>query len=198
MKLRLVHFVWLFCLLAGIGFLLARPAPPTAEDTVSPIAGPGIQAVFSLTDHNGQPVTQASWPDKYLIVYFGFTHCPDVCPLGLNKIAEALNQLNAGQLDKLQPVFITVDPERDDVAALKAYVPLFHDKIVGLTGTPEQVDAVKKTFRVYAEKAGNGQDYMVNHSAFTYLMNPDGSLNNVFAHEATADELAEGFRKALQ
>ncbi len=199
MKLRPVHFVWIFCLLAGAALLLARPqqAPAPRPAATPAIAGPGIKAEFSLTDHNGQAVTEKSWPDKYLVVYFGFTHCPDVCPLGLNRIAEALGKLNETQLEKLQPLFVTVDPARDDAASLAQYVPLFHDKIVGMTGTQDQINAVKKSFRVYAEKAGDGPDYMVNHSAFTYLMNPDGSLHDVFPHEATADELAEGFRKAL-
>jgi cytochrome oxidase Cu insertion factor (SCO1/SenC/PrrC family) len=197
MKQPVFRYIGILALFLVIGAVLGErartPPPPTQPiETKAVAGGSGIVSKFTLTDHNGQTVTENSWPDKYLLVYFGFTHCPDICPLGLNKIAEALKSLPKKKLEKIQPLFITVDPSRDDAAALKTYVPLFHQKIIGLTGTEDQIAEVKKSFKVYAEKSGDGKDYMVNHSAFTYVMNPNGSLNDVFGHDVTADELSDG------
>lgn len=160
--------------------------------------GAVVTAAFSLVDHTGKNVTAASWPGKYMLVYFGFTHCPDVCPLGLNKMAEALDSLDAKTRTKIQPLFVTVDPDRDDTAALAQYVPLFMPDLVGLTGTAAQIDAAKKSFRVYAQRTGDGPDYMVNHSAFTYLMKPDGSLAHVFPHDTTGADMGQFLVKYLK
>jgi protein SCO1/2 len=197
MTFRPALFAWILCAIAVVAFLALRyplggSVKPTMDNAVMETAGTeGITARFTLMDHKGTTVTANSWPSKHLLVYFGFTHCPDVCPLGLNKIAEALGKLDPQAREKIQPVFITVDPERDDVAALAAYVPLFAPDLVGLTGSVEAIEAAKKSFRVYAKREGKGPDYMVNHSAFTYLMRQDGSLAHVFSHDVSADDMAE-------
>lgn len=172
-------------LLAVASLWVLRPPVPTE----SSVAGAAIGGPFTLIDHNGRAVTEKSWPGKYLLVYFGFTHCPDVCPLGLTTIAEALNGLPEATVKKIQPLFITVDPERDTAKSLHAYIPLFHEKLLGLTGSVAEIEKVKKDWRVYAEKQGSGADYMVNHSAFTYLMAPDGTLAHIFAHDTKPEEM---------
>lgn len=200
MTLRPAHISWILCTIALVvffgAFFIVRPHPPH-EPVPTAVAG-HVRAEFTLTDHLGKSVTAASWPGKYMLVYFGFTHCPDVCPLGLNKMAEALDTLDTAQRVLVQPVFITVDPERDDVAALAEYVPLFMPDLVGLTGTAAQIDSAKKSFRVYAQREGDGPDYMVNHSAFTYLMGPDGSLAHVFSHDTTAPDMGAFLAKYLK
>ena len=189
--LKPYHLAWIVCLVAaGLYFMLPKKAPVETSDSSSPVAGSSVGGPFTLTDHDGHLVTDKSWPGEYLLVYFGFTYCPDVCPLGLNRITDAMNKLPQDIQERIRPVFITVDPERDTVEELKKYVALFHPRMVGLTGTPEQIDEVKKTYRVYAEKEGDSEHYMVNHSAYTYLMAPDGTLEAIFSHDTTVDEMA--------
>ena len=120
--------------------------------TPSPLAGVPLGGPFALTNQDGKAVTEGSWPGRYLLIYFGFTHCPDICPLGLTKMAEALQALPKETAAKIQPILITVDPARDTAKDLKEYVRLFYPTLQGLTGTQDQVDAVVKTYRVYAQK----------------------------------------------
>jgi protein SCO1/2 len=191
MKTRPSSIAWMLCLLIGIslaGIYLANKSMPPAGEASS---YQGVGGPFTLTDQNGRPVTEKSWSGKYLLVYFGFTHCPDVCPTGLNRIAEALNALPSQTIDKIQPIFITVDPARDKVEDLKTYVALFHPKLIGLTGTETQIEQVESAYKVYAQKQGDGPDYMVNHSAFTYLQDPYGKVIALFSHEITAEEMAK-------
>lgn len=169
---------------------------------------------FTLTDHMGNRVTEKSWPQKYLLVYFGFTHCPDICPRGLSTLTEALNKTSATALEKIQPVFITVDPARDTAEVLKEYMKAFHPKFLALTGSEAEIDAVKKAYRVYAEDPsqnhGQGHEHghgghdhsqsmgMINHSAFTYLMAPDGTLAHIFGHDATSAEIAKTLNSTVK
>lgn len=168
-----------------------------AETTPDP-AMPGVQigGAFSLTDHNGKAVTEKDYAGSYTLVFFGFASCPEVCPTELQKMARALEILGAEKAAKIQPIFITVDPERDTPEALKAYVAEFHPKLVGLTGTAEQIEAVKKAYRVYATKQQmEGMDgYMMDHSAFTYLMGPDGANLAIYPAKDTAEQIAEDLK----
>ncbi len=195
--MRMPVLSWMICvigLLSVAALWVVRPPVPT-ESPSQNVAGVTVGGPFSLIDQDGHTKTDKSWQGKYLILYFGFTHCPDVCPLGLNNITEALNALPEETVEKIQPVFITVDPLRDDVAALKNYVPLFHKKLVGLTGTEKQIEAVKTSYRVYAQKQGAGPNYMVNHSAFTYLIAPNGELLHAFPHNTAPSEMADAIKK---
>lgn len=203
MKLRLYHIVWVICIiLAAVFFLFSMPRQPA--DTISlakttAIAGAdGFGGAFTLTDHHGKQVTEKSWPDKYLILYFGFTFCPDVCPLGMTTIASALEKLSPETQAKIQPIFITVDPDRDTADVLKQYVPLFNPNFIGLTGTHEQIDHVKKLYKIYAEKDGDGKEYMINHSAFTYLIAPNGELVGLYAHETSSEDMAKNIRSVIE
>ena len=141
--------------------------------TASLVGGP-----FALEDTNGKQITDRDFRGKYMLVYFGYTYCPDVCPTTLNEVADALDHLGA-KANRLQPVFITVDPKRDTPAVMKQYVAAFTPRLIGLTGSDEQIAKVAKEYRVYyaEHRTGPGpNDYTMDHSSVLYLMGPDGSF----------------------
>ncbi|MEA2907489.1 MAG: hypothetical protein QOI12_4876 [Alphaproteobacteria bacterium] len=159
-----------------------------------PIGGP-----FSLIDQSGARRTDADFRGKLMLVYFGFTYCPDVCPTDLLQISLAVDQLGqAGEM--VQPVFITVDPERDTPEHLKQYLPLLHPRFVGLTGDAVAIQEAAGAYRVYYKKVewgGDGSDYTVDHSAFIYLMGREGEYLGFFPPGASAERLAETIRPRL-
>ena len=158
-----------------------------------PIGGP-----FALTDQTGTRRTDADFRGKVLLVYFGFTYCPDICPTDLQQMGTAVDRLGpAGEL--VQPVFITVDPERDTAAHLKEYMPLFHPRFVGLTGDAAAIAAAAGAYRVYFEKVerADKSDYTVNHSAFIYMIGRDGEYLGFFPPGTSAERLAEAMRPSL-
>lgn len=136
------------------------------------------EGYFSLIDQDGNPVTEKSWPGKYLLVFFGFTHCPDICPVTLQKISAVIDKLGSADAAKMQTLFITVDPERDTPDVMKQYVSNFDKSILGLTGTVRQVKDAEDDFKVYAAKVPDkdGKGYSYNHSGFAYLMSPKGKM----------------------
>lgn len=181
--------------------LLERPAAhraQTADPTPPALGGP-----FSLVDHRGRPVTDEDFRGEWMLVYFGYTYCPDICPTGLLNMGQALDGLGAAAHD-IRPIFITIDPERDTVEALAQYVGHFHPRLVGLTGTPEQVAEAARAYRVYYARAPAAQgqedqdaaDYLMDHSGFTYLMGPDGRLRALFGHGTGPEEMAARIREA--
>lgn len=157
---------------------------------------PLVGGNFTLEDMNGTPFTQENLKndDKiFSIIYFGFTHCPDVCPEELDKLGEMLNELEKSNI-KLQPIFITCDPARDSPDVIKEYLQDFHPSIIGLTGTYEAVKSCCKKFRVYFSTPPNvkpGQDYLVDHSIFFYLMDSEGNYVDVIGREVESKEGAE-------
>jgi len=157
-----------------------------------------IGGPFTLVGPDGQPVTEKSWPGKLLLVDFGYRFCPDVCPTNLQTVAAALETLGP-DAERVQPLFITIDPERDGREAMNAYTAQFHPRLLGLTGTPERIAAVAKTFRVYYRKVPGGAPdaYSMDHSAFTYLVGAGGIVIKLFNHDTTADQIAAGVRESL-
>ena len=155
---------------------------------------------FSLVDHTGRRVTEADFAGQSKLMFFGYTYCPDMCPLGLATIAAAYDQLDPAEQAQLVPIFVTVDPERDTVDAIADYVDLFHPAMVGLTGTAEETDAAARAYRVYYRKAESesATDYLVDHSTFTYLMDGDNHYVTHFGHDASPADLVEGIRRHLQ
>lgn len=140
--------------------------------------GPTVGGPFTLVSDTGRTVTDRDFRGKYMLVYFGYTYCPDVCPTTLNSVAQAMDKLGAKAKD-VQPIFITVDPERDKPAVVKQYVSAFSPSLIGLTGSPEQIAAVAKEYRVYYAKHVTGpgpNDYSMDHSSIIYLMGPDGKF----------------------
>jgi cytochrome oxidase Cu insertion factor (SCO1/SenC/PrrC family) len=160
-----------------------------------PIGGP-----FALIDHRGKPRTDKDFRGKMLLVYFGFTSCVDVCPTDLQNIGLALEKLGpAGTA--IQPLFITVDPERDTPRRLAAYVPSFHPTLVGLSGSAAAVRQAADAYRVWYRKGPKGQGsltgYDVDHSAAIYLMDRDGKYVDFFPPGTPADRMAEILRRVL-
>jgi cytochrome oxidase Cu insertion factor (SCO1/SenC/PrrC family) len=151
-----------------------------------PIGGP-----FALIDHTGQPRTDTDFRGKLLLIYFGYTNCPDICPADLMQIGLAMNGLGpAGEA--VQPLFITLDPERDTAARLADYVPLFHPRLIGLTGSAEEIRRVALAFKVYyAKYPPDSTDYLVDHSSFVYLIDGAGNYIGFFPPGTTADRMIE-------
>lgn len=168
------------------------------------VGGPDTSAVaiggpFQLTDTSGRTVGQDVLKGKWSVVFFGFTHCPDICPTTLFEMAQVEPLLGPAVKD-LQTVFISVDPGRDTVAQMKAYVAndAFPKQLIGLTGTPAQVDAAAKAYRVYYQKVGEGDDYQVNHAAYSYLMNPKGRFTCVLPYDLTPEQTAAKIQAAMK
>ena len=163
-----------------------------------------IGGPFTLVDGDGRTVTERDFMGKWMLIYFGYTFCPDVCPTSLSVVAGALDKLEPAQADKVVPVLITVDPARDTPAVMKDYAAAFHPRMVGLTGSPEQVAAVMKAYKVYAARAKSpagetdDQTYTVDHSSILYLVGPDGRFVAHFPHGTGADDLAAALRKHLK
>lgn len=157
----------------------------------SAIAGgsAAIGGPFTLVDHKGRTVTDTDVIDGPTLIYFGFTYCPDVCPIDTARLAEATDLL-AEQGHDVTPVFITVDPDRDTPEAMADYVELLHEDMIGLTGTPEQVDVASKAYKTYYRKNGEGEDYLMDHSTFTYFVDQTG-FREFFRRDASAAEVAE-------
>ena len=161
--------------------------------------GVAIGGPFQLVDTTGSTVNQDVLKGKWSVVFFGFTHCPDICPTTLFEMAQVEPLMGARAKD-LQTVFISIDPGRDTVAQMKAYVAndAFPKHLVGLTGSAAQVDVAAKAWRVYYQKVGDGADYQVNHAAYSYLMNPKGRFACVLAYELTPEQTAAKIRAAMQ
>jgi len=158
-----------------------------------------IGGAFELVDHNGRAVTDKDFAGRLMLIYFGFTHCPDICPTGLQTIAMAMDELGSAA-DKVTPILITVDPERDTPAVMKEYVEAFHERLVGLTGTPEQIAKAARAYRVYYQKVAlkdSSLGYSVDHSGFIYLMDGQGRYLSHFRHDATPEQIAQRTKSKL-
>ena len=152
---------------------------------------------FELLDQDRNSITNNSFPNKFKIIYFGFTFCPDVCPVGLTTISEALNSLGT-KAQHIQPIFITLDPLRDTAEVLKSYREHFHESIIFLTGTEEQIRSVAKLYKVYFQKTNDNDDYLIDHSAITFIMAPSGGYLKHFGPNATAVEFSNFFNSVLK
>jgi protein SCO1/2 len=157
-----------------------------------------IGGPFSLVDHNGRRVSEADFKGQHMLLYFGYTFCPDVCPTEMQAMSEALDALGPDAA-RVQPVFISIDPERDTPAVLAEYRQHFHDKFRMLTGTLEEIRAAAKTFRVYFTKAdeGGSDDYLMDHSSVVYLMDGEGRYVAHFGPNTAPEEMARRIREAI-
>jgi protein SCO1/2 len=170
------------------------------RDQVTQNAGISIGGPFTLTDQAGKTVNEHTYDGSYRLIYFGYTFCPDACPAELQVMAQAVDTMGADGA-KVQQMFITVDPARDTQAQLAKYVPLFDKRLAGLTGTPEQIAAVAKAYKVYYSKApATGSDpnaYGMNHSSFVYLMDPDDKFLTVFSSDTDSDKMAADIKSYM-
>jgi len=186
--------------IAGAGVLVLTNAPagpkPVVTTGKADIGGP-----FSLIDQNGRTVTDQDFRGRYMLVFFGFTHCPDICPTELQVMSNALEALGP-KAEKVVPIFITLDPERDTPEVVGNYVKNFGSNFVGLSGSPKAVAEAAKAYRVaystfeYKGKDGN-YGYSIDHSAFVYLMGPDGEFLEVFNYGTPAEKMNETLRSYL-
>ena len=151
---------------------------------------------FKLIGTDGQEVTEAAVKGKYSLFFFGFTFCPDACPTALNTFSLVLGKLGP-DADKIQPVFVSIDPARDTPAVLKEYLSSFDPRIMGLTGTPEVIAETAKSFRVYFAKQGEGEFYLVDHSTAIIVMNPDFEYAGVLAGNMQPDEMVVRLKEII-
>jgi protein SCO1/2 len=183
------YAVWLLSSGRGLSGMGADGSGPAL------VGGP-----FELVDQQGQARSDEDFRGSYMLVFFGYTFCPDVCPTTLADVTQGLNLLAETAPDKaarVTPVFITVDPERDRVEALAEYASYFHPRLVALTGTPAQIETAIKAYRIYAEKTeddGEG-NYLMDHSAMIYLMGPDGAYLTFIPHGTAPADIAEKLNK---
>jgi protein SCO1/2 len=198
-RLLIVVAIGLACGAAAAVLLLAPttfdrgPAEPEVTGKAL-IGGP-----FSLVDQSGTRVTEKDFAGRAMLVFFGYTHCPDLCPSGLQVIAAALDKLGP-KADRVTPIFITVDPERDTPQVMAEYVKSFHPRLVGLTGSPAEIAAVTKAYRVYAVKVADGGEptsYSVDHSAFLYLMDATGAYVAHFPSTVSVEKLTHELDRLL-
>ena len=182
----------LFLVLAATAAAAAcAPAKPPAQPAA--VGGP-----FSLVDQNGRAVNEKLLEGKWSAIYFGFTYCPDACPATLQVLAEA-QKLLGPKADRLQVILLSIDPERDTPALLRTYLdnPAFPKGTIGLTGTPQQVDAAAKAYKAYYKKSGEGDDYTMDHASMTYLMDPKGRYSRIIAHGTSPEETARLISEAM-
>jgi cytochrome oxidase Cu insertion factor (SCO1/SenC/PrrC family) len=185
--------------LGGIAVYAALKLAPASFETVatapqaSPVGGP-----FELVDHTGRTVTDRTFRGTLMLIYFGYSSCPDLCPTSLGDLAAALNLLGPSA-EQVSFLFITVDPARDTPAHLAGYVGLFHPRLIGLSGSETQCAQAARAFRVYVKAPPRTEpmDDVIDHSSFAYLVGPDGRLLTVFAHGTPPETIAEAIRQSL-
>ena len=197
------RLLWLIGFCLGLALTPSRAADAPARSPAEimdilmwnrePVGGP-----FDLIDHSGHARTERDFRGQLMLVYFGFTYCPDVCPTDLQAIGLAVDKLGAEAPD-VQPLFVTVDPERDTPAHLAEYVKLFHPRLIGLTGSAEAIRRAADAYKVYYARVDLNKDagYTVDHTAFIYLMDRDGNYLGFFPPGTSADRMAEIIRPHL-
>jgi protein SCO1 len=175
---------------AVIFIVTGRPPAPIA--ITSSVGGP-----FKLVDQNFKPISNEDLKGQPFLVFFGFTHCPDVCPTTLFEVSEVLRVLGP-EGDKMRALFVTVDPERDTPEKMKDYMSSFDPRLIGVTGTPEQITAMEKAYRVYAKKVPlEGTNYTMDHTAIVYLMDKEGRFVTPFNLKRRPEEAAADLKRYL-
>ncbi len=197
------YTLWAFVGLAFVVFI-ALNLPKKAEQMtdIMPVAGFNQGAHFTLTTHEGKSFSSANeiGQGDYALLFFGFTHCPVICPTELQKMAQILDDLPPAISAKISPLFITVDPERDDVDAMQAYVPMFHERIIGLTDDVETIHNVLANWKVFFTKVNDPQftEYTMDHSTYAYLVNHDMQIMALYRMKDTAENMTSSIAKIVQ
>jgi len=196
MNRRRVTWIGAAALVVAIVIGLAGRATFHEDTAPAENAAPAVGGPFTLIDHHGKQVTDADYRGKWLLVFFGYTFCPDVCPTTLQMVSQALD-LMGDKAARIQPLFITVDPERDTPEVLAEYVSHFHPSMLGLTGSAAQIAAVAKGYRVYYAKSGDGADYLMDHTSLVYVIGPDGKYVAYFPYDADPADVAAALAKLI-
>lgn len=190
--------------IASYLYLAPKPTINQAQVDSNSTGGQGSYGgPFTLTNDNGERVTRDTYAGRYLLIYFGYTFCPDVCPTSLSVMTQALDQLESDAPKKaaaIQPLFITVDPERDTVAVLDSYVDFFHPRLVGLTGSQAEIDSVIADYRIYAAKViqEGTTDYLMDHTSAFVLLDQQGRFIQLFTFGTNPQEMAETLAEIVQ
>ncbi|XP_057573203.1 protein SCO1 homolog, mitochondrial [Hippopotamus amphibius kiboko] len=180
-------------LLAGMKYFKKEKTERLEKQRQRSIGRPLLGGPFSLTTHTGEPRTDKDYLGQWVLIYFGFTHCPDICPEELEKMIQVVDEIDSiPTLPNLTPLFITIDPERDTKEAIANYVKEFSPKLIGLTGTKEEIDQVARAFRVYYSPGpkDEDEDYIVDHTIIMYLIGPDGEFLDYFGQNKKNGEIA--------
>jgi protein SCO1/2 len=185
--------------IAGVAQWLVIRNDDVTKDASGMVTSVEIGGPFSLTDHTGRQVTEKDYLGNFTLVFFGYTFCPDVCPTELGDIALALDELGDLSL-AVTPVMISIDPERDTPSVLAEYVPLFHERLVGLTGTPEQIKTVADAYRIFYRRVDDPEYsyYLMDHTSFVYLLNPEGNVVSLMRYGTSPEEMASTIRQQLR
>jgi protein SCO1 len=183
-----------------IGLALALGACGQANMAEPPLAGARIGGPFTLVNQDGGRTSDRDFAGKYRLMYFGYTYCPDVCPVDLQKLMAGYARLekdDPAAAAKIAPIFVSVDPERDKPAVLKQYVTAFHPKLTGLTGTPEQIAQMAKAYAIIYSKAGEpgASEYLMDHSRLAYLFGPEGKPIALVPHDGTPEQIAAELKR---
>ncbi len=189
--MRQLFFLLLIALLAGCD----KPAQP-ARFHAGDVTGKYAQADFHLTDHNGKPRSLSDFRGKVVVVFFGYTHCPDVCPTTLANLAHTLRLLGK-DADRVQVLFVTIDPERDTREILAQFVPAFHPAFLGLYGDAQATAITAKNFMVDYQKVPAKKGYFMDHTTFTYLIDTQGRVRLLAGERESDDWLAQDIRLLL-
>jgi len=192
--------VWLGACCALVAFTLAacQPAPQPLSFQATDITGAAFAHDFRLTDHNGQDRTLADFRGKVVAVFFGYIHCPDVCPTTLSDFSLALQQLGP-QADRVQVIFVTVDPQRDTPDLLKQFVPAFNPGFLGMYTDAESLKLLAKEYKVVYQKTAvkAADDYLIDHSAGTYIYDPHGNIRLLMPYGSSPDAIAKDLKTLL-
>jgi len=178
-------------LMAGAFYVSTNSDRPGGAVLSSLVGGP-----FKLKTHDGGELSDKDLRGKPFAIFFGFTHCPEVCPTSMLALGELMQRLGPAA-DKMRYLFVTVDPERDTAAHLSDYLSNFDRRLIGLVGTPEEINAIAKAYRVYYEKVPTSGDYTINHTATVYLMNADGKLAGTLAYGEDMDVSLQKLKRLI-
>jgi len=188
--------LWLCCVLALTA--CEKPQTPKVPFANTDITGLDYAKGFALTDHNGQPRTLADFKGKVVVVFFGYTHCPDVCPTTLSELAGIKKALGS-EAERLQVIFITLDPQRDTPELMAGFVPAFDSSFLGLWGEQAVIDKVAKDFKIFAQKvpSKDGKSYTIDHTAGSYVFDDQGRIRLFVRHGQGGDGLQKDLQRLL-
>ncbi len=204
MSRKSINLYWFFSAVTIVSVWFLVPPVNAHEEASVEIPLPELSALFggafTLVDQDGNIRTDQDFRGKYMLINFGYSTCPDICPTDLATISTAVDMLEH-MGEQVQPIFITVDPERDTPERLKEYVSSFHPRLMGLGGSEAQIRAVAKVYRVHRSKViledSWAENYLATHSSLTYLMGPDGAFLTLFPHDTAAQFMADALRRHI-
>lgn len=191
--------VFVALVLGAVAYLELMPRSQHLSPAMLNVQGADLGGSFELTQHTGERITSDALIDRPTLIYFGYTFCPDICPIDVQVMADVVFALDEKGID-VRPVFVTVDPARDTAPELAAYVEAMHPKMIGLTGTDDEIKAAADAYKVYYQRVdveGSAAEYLMNHTGFTYLMTPEKGITAAFRNGFSPDQIAADVEATL-